>query len=122
VEREGPTCRILWGSDSSGKCRGKAYFEALSARDQVKFEAYFARLADGVPITGAERIRNLGDKVFELKIHKRRLMYFRYKGDVVIVAGFDKKADNSRRIAKNIDTAKRLKDEYLREDGHEESQ
>jgi hypothetical protein len=115
VFRDGASRRLVWGADSSGTYRAQKYFEDLEARDQAKFEPLFRALAETGKISNKERFVKEPDGIYCLKCHAKRIACFFDGGDVVLIDGFGKKANNSRRSRRHLKTAAKLRRQYLDE-------
>jgi mRNA-degrading endonuclease RelE of RelBE toxin-antitoxin system len=109
----GSARRLVWGADESGTFRAKQHYESLDASDQAKFVPWFQRMAETGRITNTEKFRQEGKNLYAFKIFKQRLICFFDGRDVVLIHGFTKKADNSRRISRELKTAETLRDTYL---------
>lgn len=106
---------MVWGSDPSGRFRARDYFEELDMRDRAKFEPLFERLAETGRISNKDRfVKEPGD-IWCFKAHARRLACFFDARDVVLIYGFGKKTDNSKRSRRHLETAAKLRTEYLTE-------
>lgn len=115
VLREGASRRLVWGADSSGRFRARDYFEELDMRDRAKFEPLFERLAETGRISNKDRFVKEPDGIWCFKAHAKRLACFFDEQDVVVIYGFGKKTDNSRRSRRHLKTAAKLRAEYLNE-------
>lgn len=113
VVRDGGKRRIIWGPDGNGRLRAKEYFEALDIRQRAKFEPAFTAMAETGKITNQEKFNFEGDGLFCFKIHKHRLACFNDGRDLVIISGFDKKDDRSKRSSRELAAAKELRDDYV---------
>jgi hypothetical protein len=113
VVRNGSSRRIVWGSDDNGRYRAKEYFEALDVRQRAKFEPAFTAMAETGKITNPEKFNFEGDGLFCFKIHKHRLACFSDGRDVVIISGFEKKDDRSKKSARELAIAKDLRNDYV---------
>jgi len=128
IVRDGSSRRLIWGADGSGRHRAKEYFDGLGVRDRAKFEPAFSAMAETGKITNREKFNFEGDGLYCFKIHKHRLACFFESRDVVIISGFEKKDDRSRKHSRQLDIAKELRDDYLQrtkseqtDDGPEEA-
>jgi hypothetical protein len=105
--------RIVWGADAGRRFRGEEYFEGLALKDQAKFEPVFRNVATEPRTHNTTRFRKESDGIWCFKCHKRRLACFFDGRDVVVIYGFDKKADGGRRETRELATAVRLRQQYL---------
>src|SRR5664279_2897330 len=115
VLREGASRRLVWGADSSGRLRARAYFEKLEDRERAKFEALFRRLASTGEIKNKEQFVKEGNGIFCFKRHGMRIACFFDDRDVVLIYGFGKKTMNSKRSRRHLETAAGLRLQYLEE-------
>lgn len=113
VLRDGSSRRIVWGADSSGRFRAREYFEELPEREQAKFEPLFRRFAEMGRIQNRERFIKEPEGIYCFKTHARRIACFDHERDLVLIYGFTKKATRSKRSARNLELAARLRREYL---------
>lgn len=100
--------------DGSGRLRGKEYYEALDTSHKTKFDAVLRRLCEVGRIHNQEKFRKEIDDVYCIKIFKHRLACFFRGGDLLIIDGFGKKTTTDKRARRHLETASRLRDEYLR--------
>lgn len=112
VVRSGSCRRIVWGADGNGRYRAQEYFESLDIRLRAKFEPAFTAMAETGKIANPEKFAFEGDGLFCFKIHKHRLACFNDGRDVVIISGFTKKDDRSKKSARELEIAKGLRDDY----------
>lgn len=117
VVRDGSSRRIVWGADGNGRYRAKEYFEALDIQQRAKFEPAFTAMAETGKITNPEKFNSEGDGLFCFKIHKHRLACFYDGRDVVIISGFEKKDDRSKRSSRELTIAKGLRGDYVQRKG-----
>lgn len=113
VVRDGTSRRIVWGADDNGRYRAREYFEALDVPQRAKFEPAFTAMAETGKITNPEKFNFEGDGLFCFKIHRHRLACFNDGRDVVIMSGFEKKDDHSKKTARELEIAKGLRDDYV---------
>lgn len=113
VLRSGEARRLVWGADENGRMRAKEHFESLNAKDQKSFQSLFERMADTGSIKNIEKFRHEEKNLFVFKIFKQRLACFFDGSDVVLISGFTKKSDKSKRGAREISTAAGLRDAYM---------
>jgi hypothetical protein len=106
---------LVWGADSSGRFRAREFFEGLKDFEQAKFEPLFRALAETGKITNRERFAKEPNGIWCFKTHGRRLACFFDGRDVVLIHGFGKKTDNSRRSRRELKTAAKLRLAYLDE-------
>jgi mRNA-degrading endonuclease RelE of RelBE toxin-antitoxin system len=115
VLRDGSSRRLVWGADPSGHFRARQYFERLQDSDRAKFEALFRALADTGQIRNKERfVKEPGD-IWCFKQHAKRIACFFDERDVVLIYGFGKKTDQSKRTRRELATAAKLRTGYLKE-------
>lgn len=111
---QGRARRLVWGADNNGRYRAKEYFEGLQDADRAKFQPWFERVAETTaPIANTEKFRMESPNLFVFKIFKHRIACFFDQRDVVLIHGFVKKATTSKRVARELSTAERLRDDYL---------
>ena len=110
---------MVWGADSSGNYRARDYFEALDDRERAKFEPLFDALAETGKITNRERFTKEPNDIWCFKTHGRRLACFFLGRVVVLIHGFGKKTDRSRRSRRELETAAKLRRAYLDEHAKE---
>lgn len=115
VLREGASRRLLWGADPSGHFRAREYFEKLDGAERAKFEPLFQALAETGKITNRERFVKEPNGIWCFKTHGRRIACFFIGRDVVLIDGFGKKANNSKRSRRRLETAGKLRTGYLAE-------
>ena len=84
-------------------------------RDRAKFQPLFEALAETGKISNRERFVKEPGGIWCFKSHARRLACFFDAQDVVLIYGFGKKTDNSKRSRRHLETAARLRTEYLAE-------
>jgi len=114
VLRDGESRRVGWGADQAGRYRAREYFEELKEREQLKFDALFHRMADTGRIRSRERFAKEPDGIYCFKNHGKRIACFLHGRDVVLISGFAKKTDQSTRSRRHLETAARLRKEYLK--------
>jgi hypothetical protein len=110
---EGASRRLVWGAIPGGRFRARDYFHDLPPTDRAKFEPLFRRLAAAGRITNKERFRKEPDDIFCLKSQSRRLACFDHGRDLVLIYGFTKKTERSRRSRRHLATAARLRRSFL---------
>lgn len=111
---DGSSRRLVWGVDPSGSYRAREYFEELKDRDRAKFEALFRLLAETGQIRNKQRfVKEPGD-IWCFKQHAKRIACFFDERDVVLIYGFGKKTDQSKRTRRELATAARLRVGYLK--------
>jgi hypothetical protein len=115
VLRDGQSRQLVWGADPSGRFRARDYFEALEDFEQAKFQPLFKAMAETGRITNRERFVKEPDEIWCFKTHGRRLACFFIGPEVVLIHGFGKKANNSRRTRRELKTAAKLRVAYLDE-------
>lgn len=103
----------MWGADQNGRLRAKEYFDGLPEADRAKFEPSFGRMAETGRIINAEKFRMESQNLFVFKIFKHRIACFFDERDVVLIHGFVKKEDKSRRVDRELKTAEHLRNNYL---------
>lgn len=112
VVYRGTARTIVWATDSSGKMRGREYFEGLDQRDRAKFDAKFSRMGDMGTIRNPEHFAPEGDGIYVFKIFKHRLFCFFDGIEVVITHGFKKKSNKMPRT--ELERAKRIRSEHMK--------
>ena len=113
VLRDGASRRLLWGADASGRYRAREYFEGLREGDRIRFDSLFRRLAETGSIKRKEQFVMEPDGIWCFKLHGKRIACFFDGRDVVLIEGFGKKTDQSKRSRRRLKTAARLRQEYL---------
>jgi hypothetical protein len=113
IKYAGVAKRIVWGSDRSGKFRGRDHYEALDRKKRAAFDALFIRLGDAGQIRNETKFRQEAPNLFVFKIFKERLACFFDGKDVVVISGFTKKTTSDKRSARNLTTAANLRDAFL---------
>jgi phage-related protein len=119
VLRDGASRKLVWGADSSGNYRARDYFEGLDDKERAKFEPLFNALAETGKITNRERFTKEPNDIWCFKTHGRRLACFFLGRVVVLIHGFGKKTDRSRRSRRELETAAKLRRAYLDEHAKE---
>jgi Phage derived protein Gp49-like (DUF891) len=112
VFEQGSRLALAWGQDAGGRMRGKKYFQGLSKPDKAKVLARMKRYADSGGLHNEEQFRHISGSVFELKIHKRRLIGYRSDNLFVICDGFDKATDRDQRSDRNLAAAIKRAEEW----------
>jgi hypothetical protein len=116
VLRDGASRKLLWGADPSGRRRAREYFEELELADQAKFEALFRLLAETGRIKNKEKFVKEPGGIYCFKCHAKRIACFFDGRDVVLIDGFGKKTRQSKRSRRRLETAARLRAQYLGEE------
>jgi hypothetical protein len=109
----GSTCSLWWVPDSSGRFRAKDYFDNLNASDRAKFQVLFERMQTVREIRNIEHFRKEPGNISCFKRGQHRLACFRQGNDLMLVNGFRKKNDKDKRSKRHIETAERIRTEYL---------
>jgi hypothetical protein len=110
---EGRVFRLIWGTDASGRKRGKEYFDAMTKKDQTAIEARLRRYADHGRLGNETQFRYEVPPTFAFKIFKHRIVGFRRQNDVILIDGFVKKADSDRRVDRNLRKAAERASDWL---------
>jgi hypothetical protein len=113
VLREGTSRRLVWGADPSGRFRARKYFEDLGDRERAKFEALFRLLAETGKIRSKERFVKEPNGIYCFKNHGKRIACFFDGKDAVLIDGFGKKTTRSKRSQRQLETAAKLRVNYL---------
>jgi Phage derived protein Gp49-like (DUF891) len=111
--RTGSLCSLWWVAGSSGRFRAKEYFDSLKDPERAKFAVLFERMASTGTIHNEEHFRKESDNIYCFKRGQHRLACFRQGRDFMLVHGFRKKSDKDKRLKRHIETAERLRTEYL---------
>jgi hypothetical protein len=109
----GAVKRIVWGADSSGRFRGREYFDSLDVGNKASFDHLFERLAETGQIRNREKFRQEASNLFVFKIFKERLACFFDGKDVVVIYGFKKKTTGDKRSARHLENAAKVRDTFL---------
>lgn len=117
---EGPGARLVVLVDPSGNCQVAEFLEQLASdrpQDFAKIQALLNRIKEVGPqnIKNPERVKALGDGLFELKAYQVRLLwiYGEARGSqrrVILLDGLIKKRDRHRPA--DLQRARTLKTEY----------
>jgi len=113
VLRDGTSRRLVWGADPSGRYRAREYFEGLGIGDRAKFEALFRRLAETGKIKNKEKFVKEPNGIYCFKCHAKRIACFFDGREVVLIDGFGKKTNQSKRSRRRLETAAKLREQYL---------
>jgi Phage derived protein Gp49-like (DUF891) len=116
VLRDGACRRVVWGADASGRYRAREFFEALKVAEQARFEALFRRLADTGKIKDKRKFVKEPSGIYCFKCHGKRIACFFDGRDVVLIDGFGKKTNQSKRSRRRLETAAKLRMQYLEEE------
>jgi hypothetical protein len=114
VVRDGASRKLVWGADTSGRYRAREYFESLGREERAKFEALFRRLADTGEIKDKTKFVKEPDGIYCFKWHSKRIACFFDGQEVVLIDGFGKKTNKSKRSRRRLQTAARLRAQYLK--------
>ena len=109
----GQGCSLWWVRGSSSRFRGKDYFDKLKPPEKAKVESLFERMARDGWIPNKELFRKESDHIYCFKRHQLRMAAFQQGKDWLIVYGFRKKTNSDKRMKRHIDTAERIRSEYL---------
>lgn len=113
-----PAYRVFWGASGQARLKGQVFFHSCTADEQARFTALFllieeshdGRLANQTsfkwPLKGQG---NLG----EIKIHGKRLFFFRHNHQLIIVSGCTKRRDDTKDT--ELERAERIKTEIEKE-------
>lgn len=100
-------------ADASGRFRAKDYYDSLNDSERAKFQVLFERMAEIGIIRNYEHFRGEEGHISCFKRGQHRLACFRDGGDVMLVHGFRKKSDKDKRLKRHIETAERIRVEYM---------
>ncbi len=100
-------------ADASGRFRAKDYYDSLNDSERAKFQVLFERMAGVGIIRNSEHFRSEEGNISCFKRGQHRLACFRVGSDVMLVDGFRKKSDKDKRLKRHIETAERIRAEYL---------
>ncbi|MGH2879640.1 MAG: hypothetical protein ACRDK4_08555 [Solirubrobacteraceae bacterium] len=108
--------------DASGKFRARDYYnDKLDEDTRVRFDALFERMArEG--IRNKQRFEWIDGPIGYFKVDRHRITCFEEEdGRMLLVSGILKKTDKDTRSRREINTALRLRDDYLKRKGaHDE--
>ncbi len=116
----GENANLAWVAGSSGRFRGKEYFEKLNAKEKARFDALFNRMAATGSIKNDLLFRKESDEIYCFKRGQHRLACYRVGRTLMLVHGFRKKSDRGLRLKREIDTAERIRTEHLEQDQRNE--
>ncbi len=109
----GENADLTWVAGSSGRFRGKEYFEKLNAKEKARFDALFKRMAATGSIKNDLLFRKESDEIYCFKRGQHRLACYRVGKTLMLVHGFRKKSDKGLRLKREIETAERIRTEHL---------
>jgi hypothetical protein len=109
----GENADLAWVAGSSGRFRGREYFDELNANEKAKFDALFRRMAATGTIRNEELFRKESDQIYCFKRGPHRLVCFREGKTLMLVHGFCKKSNRGTRVRREIETAERIRTEHL---------
>lgn len=109
----GRACALWWVADASGRFRAREYYDDLEESERAKFQVLFERMAEFGVIRNPEHFRRKEGDIGCFKRGQHRLACFRDGSDVMLVHGFRKKSDKDKRLKRHIETAERIRGEYL---------
>jgi hypothetical protein len=109
----GENADLVWVADSSGRFRGKEYFEKLNPKEKAKFDVLFKRMAATGSIKNDLQFRKESDEIYCFKRGQHRLTCYRIGKTLMLIHGFRKKSDKGLRLKREIKTAERIRTEHL---------
>jgi Phage derived protein Gp49-like (DUF891) len=115
----GSACSLWWAAGASGRFRAQDYFDELNPPEKAKFDVLFELMAREGRIRNIEHFRKESDTIYCFKRGQHRLACFRDGTDLMLVHGFRKKSDKDKRLKRDIETAERIRSEYLDQNAKE---
>lgn len=110
----GSRCSLWWAAGASDRLRAKDYYDNLDVRDRAKFDALFEFMAEEGTIRNQGRFRKEhATEISCFKSGQHRLACFREGNRLMLVHGFRKKTNKDKRLKRELETAERIRTEYL---------
>lgn len=105
----GSRCAVYCAQDRNGRSPASDYLDDLSKEDHAKFERSFEKHAKGIFISD-DRRKKLEGKIWEFKIHGKRILFFENEHGCFLTHGFSKKS-NRQVPRRQIKKAERILEE-----------
>lgn len=109
----GRVCALWWVADASGRFRAKEYYDDLEDGERANFQVLFEQMAEFGFVRNPEHCRREEGDISCFKRGQHRLAWFRDGSDVMLIHGFRKKSDKDKRLKRHIETAERIRGQYL---------